>query len=184
MWIPAHASKVHDGIIVDVYQREQEMFDGSTRTFELAKRPDSVFCVAVCGDSICMVKEQQPGMPPFIWLLWWRVDLWMSAEETMKIELSEEAGMSVESLDLFRAYEVWGKMEYTRNVYIAKWCVVDHEAHMDVAGEKIELIYVSFDEFLEHACAEWFEPVHFSHHLLRMRLDWTIDMFRKNLFTL
>lgn len=183
MWIPTHATKVHDGIIVDVYQREQEMFDGSTRTFELAKRPDSVFCVPVFWDKICMVREQQPGMPAFIWLPWWRVDMWLSPEETLKVELSEEAGMSVESLELFRAYEVWGKMEYTRNVFIARGCVIDHETHMDKAWEKIELVYVTFDEFLEHACTTWFSPIHFSHHLLSMRVDGTIGEFERKLFT-
>ncbi len=183
MWIPADAIKVHDGIIVDVYQREQEMFDGSTRTFEKARRPDSVFCIPVFGDTICMVKEQQPGMQEFIWLPWWRVDLWLSAEETMKVELSEETGMSVKSLELFRSYEIWGKMVYSRNVFIAKWCSIDHDTHMDQAGEKIELIYVSFDEFLAYSCAEWFEPLHFSHHLLRMRVDGTIDEFKELLFS-
>ena len=40
--IPANAKKVFHGVIFDVYQWEQEMFDGTKEIFEKLKRPDTV----------------------------------------------------------------------------------------------------------------------------------------------
>ena len=42
--IPEHAKRVFSGIMFDVRQREQEMFDGSTSIFEAATREHTV-CV-------------------------------------------------------------------------------------------------------------------------------------------
>ena len=38
--IPINAKKVFQGIIFDVYQWEQKLFDGTVATFEKLKRPD------------------------------------------------------------------------------------------------------------------------------------------------
>ncbi len=40
--IPDSAKRMFEGIIFDVYQWKQTQFDGTTRDFEMLKRPDTV----------------------------------------------------------------------------------------------------------------------------------------------
>jgi hypothetical protein len=62
--IPEHAHKVFEGVIFDVYQWEQEMFDGSKATFEMVKRPYTVEVIPVMIDgTIAIAYEQQPPVP-------------------------------------------------------------------------------------------------------------------------
>ena len=59
--LPAQAQRVFKGVIFDVYQWQQEMFDGTTETFEMLKRPDTVEVIAIKDDKLVVVHEQQPG---------------------------------------------------------------------------------------------------------------------------
>ena len=45
--MPEHAKKVFSGVMFDVYQWEQEMYDGSTATFEKLTRPDTAQVIPV-----------------------------------------------------------------------------------------------------------------------------------------
>lgn len=55
------------GVIFDVYQWEQEMFDGTTQTFEKLKRPDTIMVIPVTEDGkIILTEQEQPGKKPFI----------------------------------------------------------------------------------------------------------------------
>ena len=47
---PPQAKRVFKGMIFDVYQWEQEMYDGSTHTFEKIIRPDTVLVIPVTED--------------------------------------------------------------------------------------------------------------------------------------
>ena len=47
--LPENAKLVFKGIIHDIYQWEQEMFDGSKATFERIRRPDTTAVIAVVG---------------------------------------------------------------------------------------------------------------------------------------
>ena len=58
--IPDNAEMVFRGVIFDVYQWPQTMFDGSTETFEMLRRPDTVKIIAIKGDKIIIIKQRQP----------------------------------------------------------------------------------------------------------------------------
>ncbi len=45
--IPSHAVKVFSGVIFDVYQWEQELFNGNVSTFEALRRPSTVIIIPV-----------------------------------------------------------------------------------------------------------------------------------------
>lgn len=63
--MPENAKRVFKGIIFDVYQWEQEMFDGGKETFEKLKRPNTVVVFPVFPDGRIMLTEQeQPGKAP------------------------------------------------------------------------------------------------------------------------
>ena len=59
--IPDNGTKVFKGNIFDVYQWPQTMFGGSTKTFEMLWRPDTVQIIGVKDDKIVLVKDEQPG---------------------------------------------------------------------------------------------------------------------------
>ncbi len=40
--MPANAKRVFKGVVFDTYQWEQDMYDGTKKTFEKLKRPDTV----------------------------------------------------------------------------------------------------------------------------------------------
>jgi ADP-ribose pyrophosphatase len=65
--IPENAKKVFEGIIFDTYQWQQEMYDGTKKTFEKLKRPDTVIVFPVLPDGkIILTEQEQPGKEPFI----------------------------------------------------------------------------------------------------------------------
>ncbi len=65
--IPGNARLVFKGVIFDVYQWEQELFDGTKTTFEKLKRPDTVVVFPVLPNGkILLTKQEQPGKEPFI----------------------------------------------------------------------------------------------------------------------
>jgi len=58
--IPENAEQVFKGQIFDVYHWRQEMFDGSTETFEMLKRPDTIKIIAIKDKKIVILEEEQP----------------------------------------------------------------------------------------------------------------------------
>lgn len=69
MKIPLNARRVFKGIIFDVYQWEQKMFDGSFKTFEMLKRLNTVEIIAIQNNKILLSKQSQPNKENFYSLL-------------------------------------------------------------------------------------------------------------------
>jgi len=59
--IPDSAERVFEGKIYDVYQWPQRLYDGSTATFEMLRRPDTVQTIGVVGDKIIVLNDEQPN---------------------------------------------------------------------------------------------------------------------------
>lgn len=53
------AKLVFKGVRFDTYQWRQKQFDGSTATFEVVKRDDTVVIIPVIDGQIVVVNEQQ-----------------------------------------------------------------------------------------------------------------------------
>ncbi|HEX7259978.1 MAG TPA: NUDIX hydrolase, partial [Candidatus Saccharimonadia bacterium] len=93
--LPPNANRVFKGQIYDVYQWEQELFDGSTGTFEMLKRPDTVKVLAVKDGKIVVLEEEQPYHGTFFDVPGGRHDDASETElQAMQRELREETGMS------------------------------------------------------------------------------------------
>jgi ADP-ribose pyrophosphatase len=67
--IPENAKKVFDGIIFDIYQWEQEQFDGTIKTFEKAKRPDTVVVFPVLNMVKFFLLNKSNPEEVLLWLL-------------------------------------------------------------------------------------------------------------------
>lgn len=169
--IPHHAKKVFEGVIFDVYQWEQEMFDGTKATFERLKRPDTVVVFPVLDDGrIILTDQEQPGKDCFIGATGGRVDPGEDILSAAKRELLEESGYEASEFILWHAHCPASKIDWVVYTFIAKGLTKVAEMKLD-PGEKISLKLVSFDEFLEVAQDERFAEKGSAMKLLQAKLD-------------
>lgn len=180
MKIPTSAKLVFKGIIFDVYQWEQEMFDGSTATFERLKRPTTVQVIPVVGDKIILAREQQPLTDERYTFLGGRQEAGETDLETAKRELMEEAGLASENWELLWTYEPSAKIDWQILVFIARNCKRVSEQTLD-AGEKIQVEEFTFDGFVEKVASPDFWEKESSNTVYRMRAEGKIDTLRNRL---
>ncbi|OHA32245.1 MAG: hypothetical protein A2928_01155 [Candidatus Taylorbacteria bacterium RIFCSPLOWO2_01_FULL_45_15b] len=149
--IPDNAKKVFSGVLFDVYQWEQELFDGTKTLFEKLKRPDTVVVFPVLDDGkIILTEQEQPGKEPFIGATGGRIDNGEDILEAAKRELLEESGYEASEFILWDAQHPTSKIDWVVYTFIAKGLKKVADMNLD-AGEKINLKLVNFDEFIEIA---------------------------------
>ncbi len=148
--IPDNATRVFEGIIFDVYHWDQELFDGSFTTFEAIRRKDSVTIVAVVDGKIVINKEEQPGRLPFLACPGGQIESTDTPRESAMRELLEETALHSEDWQEWFTADPWGtaKVEWNNYFFIARNCSTAGVQSLD-GGEKIEVTYISFEEFLE-----------------------------------
>ena len=152
--IPQNAKRVFKGILFDVYQWEQEMFDGSRTIFEKLKRLDTVVIFPVLPDGkILLLEQKQPGKEVFIGAPAGRVDKGEDILTAAKRELLEETGYIGEEFILWDARQPSSKIDYAVFTFIAKGLKKISGLKPD-EGEKIVLKPVKFDEFVEISTRE------------------------------
>lgn len=147
--IPEHAKKVFSWIIFDVYQWEQELYDGSFTTFEMIKRLGTTCVIPILDNwNILIAKQEQPWKGLYIDFLWWREDKWENdLLKTAKRELLEESGYSAQSFDLIISKNIWSsKMQWQINYYVATWLKKIKKQKLD-SWEKLEVLEVSREDF-------------------------------------
>jgi 8-oxo-dGTP pyrophosphatase MutT (NUDIX family) len=145
--IPKGATKVFNGIMFDVHQWQQELFDGSTTTFEMAKKRDGVSVVAIKDDKIIILHEEQPTRPPFWSTPGGHLDSHdESPFDAAERELLEETGMKFGTLKLV-AVEFAGnsKLEWYAYRFVATDFISQQEPRPE-AGERIVVHEMSYDE--------------------------------------
>lgn len=169
--LPKGAKRVFKGVIFDVYQWRQKMFDGSVQTFEKLKRADTVIIVPVTKEGkIILTTQKQPAKKSFIGVVGGRVENGESIIEAAHRELLEEAGCKTDKLELWNAVQPVGKIEWSVYTFIAKNCEIICTPGLD-AGEKIELKTVTFEEFVDIALQEEFDDLEIVKEIIRAKLD-------------
>lgn len=161
--IPEQAELKFHGVIFDVYQWPQEMFDGSVQTFEMLGRPDTVKILAVLseeeakqlknapvskkpGPKIIITKQEQPRKDCFYDYPGGRMDAEDADELTAaKRELLEETGLKMRDWKLIRVEQPFSKTDWLVYTFLATGLEGQTTQSLD-AGEKIELIAMSFNE--------------------------------------
>ena len=183
MAIPDHAKKVFQGVIFSVYQWQQEMYDGSTATFEALRRPGTIQVIPTMGEHVLLSYEEQPGKPLSYSLLGGRQEEGEDPLVTAKRELLEEAGLKSTDWELLKEYESDGKIQWTSYFFIARNCQKVAEPHLD-PGERIEVRPVTFEEFIERATDDSFwTTLKFVVDIYRMKLELEkLEGFRRLLF--
>ena len=149
MQVPKSAKKVFSGIIFDVYQWPQEMYDGSVATFEKAVRQNTVVIIPTVGNKIMMVKQKQPGTDWFFDLPSGRMDKKGESPKNAALrELLEETGLTPKTIKLWRTYSPSGKLQQIVYFFVAQDCKKVTKQKLD-PGENIIPFLTTFDEFLK-----------------------------------
>ncbi len=148
--IPPYAKKVFSGAIFDIFQWEVKTPSGQTEIHEVARRKvDSVRVLPITDDGkILLTKQEQPSLKPFIAPLGGRMEEGETPLETAKRELLEESGYAANRYELLDAPNPWEKVDWVSYVFIAKDIKKVDKQNLD-PGEKINLIEVTFDEFMD-----------------------------------
>jgi ADP-ribose pyrophosphatase len=145
--IPKNAKKVFTGKIYDVYQWEQELYDGSTDTFEMLTRPDTIQVIGIQDGKLVILKEQQPGSgPAFYGLPGGRHDVEAETElDAAKREMLEETGLSFSNWKLIEVTQPHTKIEWFVYLFVADNVSGKTNQHLD-PGEKIEITPMTLEE--------------------------------------
>lgn len=147
--IPENAKCVFHGKIFDVYQWPQQLFDGTTATFEMLRRADTVQIVAIKDGKIVLVHERQPHQDWHYGLPGGRNDIPGEDELTAaKRELLEETGMEFASWELIDARQPLRKIDWLVYTFIATDFISQTAQSLD-SGEEINVEEIAFDQALQ-----------------------------------
>ncbi len=149
--MPESAKLVFKGVLFDVYHWEQELFNGSFRTFEKLKRNDASVIIPVTADGkILVTYQEQSGRVPYTALPGGHLDSGEDPLDAAKRELLEETGYASETWSLFEAIQPTSKIDWAIYFFVARDCKPIQEVAAD-GGEKIRTELLSFEQFLDFA---------------------------------
>ncbi|MFA5925904.1 MAG: NUDIX domain-containing protein [Parcubacteria group bacterium] len=181
--LPKNARQVFRGVIFDVWQWKQRMFDGSHATFEKLKRADTVNVIGVVGKKIIVLRQKQPD-----WkmhkntLAGGRVEEGEAPLQAAKRELLEETGYVSKEWALWKKIDPYEKIVWTVHSFIARDCIKKQDPDPD-AGEKLESKLVTFEELLKLSDDPSFYEGELKNSFLRARFEKKYrEEFRKLLF--
>lgn len=149
--LPPQAKRVFQGEIFDVYQWPQEMYDGSVATFEMLSRADTVEAIGIKDGKIVITKQIQPRQNWHYAYPGGRADPTDTDElATVKREMLEESGMTFRNWKLIKVHQPQPKIDWLVYLFIA-WDLIGQTDQKLDAGEKIEVLEISFEELKEYA---------------------------------
>ena len=139
---------VFKGVIFEVWQWEQKMFDGTTEIFERAYRIPSALIVAVVGEKIMIERQSQPNHHNYLSLPSGMVESGESILEGAKRELREETGYESQEWSELLSFQSGAKVLHDVQYFVARNCQKVASPTLD-GGEQIEVEFVDFDHFLK-----------------------------------
>lgn len=145
--LPAEARLVFKGVIFEVWQWDQKMFDGTVKVFEKIWRVPTVEVIATMDGKILIEEQDQPDRPDNINMVSGRADMDEDPLVEAKRELLEETGCESKDWTLFRTESPSGKVMHETYYFIARNCAKVKEPELD-AGEKIGVKLISFEDFI------------------------------------
>lgn len=159
------------------------MYDGTTKTFEIAKRMDGVSIIASYNNKVIVLKQKQPGTKWYHSVPGGYMDQpGETPKQTALRELLEETGMKPKSLRLWKKFPRGSRIDSMHYMFIAKDCHPFKVQSLD-GGEKIEVQFWDFDKFLQLSDAEDFHNKDLIIEMLKARIHKNVYReFKKLLF--
>lgn len=147
--VPSEAECVFEGKIYDTYHWSQTMFDGSVKTFEMLKRPDTVMIIALDENGQVLVNdEEQPGgIVRKNHLPVGRMEPGESPLAAAQRELREETGWECGDWELLDVVQMEKKIEWFVYLFIARRALRRSAQNLDT-GERIATKSVPLEEVL------------------------------------
>ncbi len=178
--LPKNAKKVFEGILFDIYQWKQEMFDGSYQIFEkIVRMPSSQLIVITKEEKLILLNEEQPSIGKFTGLVGGHVEKNETPIQNAKKELLEETGMKTDNIKLWKITNLGSKIEWESHYFIAKNCEKIQDPTPEV-GEKIEVREFNFDNFIKETQKENFRNKNFQNMIFKMiHTKGELDKFKK-----
>lgn len=182
--IPKNAKKVFKGVVFDVYQWKQKMFDGSTRIFEGLKRKDSACVIGVTDKKKILILEQQhPGRRSFIGFPGGQIEKGEKPIDCARREFLEETGYSANKMEFWFSVRPYAKIDNTLFLFIAKELGINSNHNIDRAGERIIIKEIDLEELFELTKRDDFRDKEFTLKLFKIMQDKEeIEKFKKMLF--
>jgi ADP-ribose pyrophosphatase len=181
MRIPKKACRVFHGVIFDVYQWQQRMYDGTVSPFEALRRRNTVEVIATRGDTLFIARQRQPGKPWLHSLFGGRQEPGESPLQAAKRELLEESGMKSRHWKPLKVYIPYSKIDWKIYLYVAQDCYDFQAPHLD-AGEQVRIVRVNFPRFVKVVTSRKFWGKEISYDLLKMKEEKKLVQFRKRVF--
>jgi 8-oxo-dGTP pyrophosphatase MutT (NUDIX family) len=177
--IPVHATCVYDGAVFKVWQREQQMFDGTTQTFEGVERQSTAFVLPVQDGKIMLAYQRQPHKAEWYRdFVGGRVHRWTDPLAWAQRELLEEAGMQAQERTLRKEFDLGGgSVKWNRYFYVAKWLTTVWAQQLDPGGEDIQLKRVDKTTFEQMLLDDTLSALPVSNAFMRHKLTGTEEEF-------
>lgn len=143
--IPEQAECVFKGVIFDVYQWQQELYDGSHRTFEMLRRADTVGAVCIVDNKIIILEDEQPLKGVRLSHPTGRLEPSdQSVLAAAQREVREETGYMFRNWRLISVSQPFSKIEWFVHLFVA-WDVSEQAKQVLDGGERIVTQELSFD---------------------------------------
>lgn len=169
--LPPQAKRVFKGVIFDVYQWEQELFDGTFATFEKLTRAETAIVLGVTEDKqIILIEDEQPDKPMRLQLSAGKTEEGESVEQAARREFLEETGYEIAELKPWYTNYPDQKLIWRVCTFVGTGCKKVAEPTPE-AGERINVRLFTFDQFIEAVLSEDLRSVHLRMRILEAKLD-------------
>jgi len=169
--IPPEAKRVFKGIMFDVYQWQQKLFDGNEATFEMLKRAGTVTIIGITEDDrIITTIDEQPGRAKRIMFPAGRLNDGEDPLTGAKREFVEETGYTSNDWELWHSFDGGAEVEVNFRYFVARNCRKSAQQSLDPGGERVELRLVTleqvFDDIIAGRQQAWSIGTHIMQQLL------------------
>jgi ADP-ribose pyrophosphatase len=168
--IPPQAKKVFEGVIFEVWQWEQEEYDGTMKRYERLRRRDTGTAIPVVGDNILVERQEQPVSGQFICFPGGQIEYGADPMQETARELLEETGYKAQEMVAYKTFNPSRLIQWNSMFYVARRCEKVRESTPE-GGEKIALELISFDDLFSLADDPLFRHKDLEATFVRMRYN-------------